>query len=106
MYNFRINEANFSVLLEYIASVKGAMREVVKNAALAKINKAEEVVVSLLGRLLKKRNRRVSIQIVLYSCFCLPPLLTRLLTNIGNQKVTEGLSFCLLKNNWTGLTVS
>lgn len=38
----RINEANFSVLLEYIASVKGAMREVVKNAALAKINKAEE----------------------------------------------------------------
>ena len=57
MYNFRINEANFSVLLEYIASVKGAMREVVKNAALAKINKAEEVVDSLLGRLLKKRNR-------------------------------------------------
>ena len=45
------------MLLEYIASVKGAMREVVKNAALAKINKAEEVVDSLLGRLLKKRNR-------------------------------------------------
>jgi len=40
--NKRINEANFAVLLEYISSVRGAMRDQTRNAAMKKLEQANQ----------------------------------------------------------------